>query len=64
MYEDRESSVIQYRSYRAIRPREIDREDSFSLRLVHSTTFSFFVCELDALSRPSLLKVHRAFNAA
>lgn len=25
---------------------------------------SFFVCELDALSRPSLLKVHRAFNAA
>lgn len=38
MYEDRESSVIQYRSYRAIRPREIDREDSFSLRLVHSTT--------------------------
>lgn len=25
---------------------------------------SFFVCELDALSRPSLLKVHKAFNAA
>lgn len=64
MYEDQESSVIQYRSYRAIRPREIDQEDSFSLQLVHSTTLSFFVCELDALSRPSLLKVHRAFNAA